>query len=101
MEIEIIEKHDNLLLERTDVRVVAKHQKEATPKRKELKDAITEELGLKKEILVIDTIKSDFGKEETKVFAKVYKDLKNARSVEAEHVLKRNGLQEEKKKKEE
>ena len=60
MEIDIIEKHDNLLLERTEVRLIAKHPKESTPSRKVLKDSIVEALGLKKEVLVIDTIDSEF-----------------------------------------
>jgi small subunit ribosomal protein S24e len=100
MDIDIIEKHDNLLLERTEVRLLAKHPKEATPKRKELKDAITEALGISKEIIVIDLIESEFGKEQTKVFAKVYKDVDTARKIENDHILKRNHLYQEKKKEE-
>ena len=98
MDIEIIEKHDNLLLERTEVRLLAKHPKEPTPKRKELKEAIIEALGLAKETLVIDKVKSEFGKEETKIYAKVYKKVEIARKIENDHILKKNALFEEKKK---
>jgi small subunit ribosomal protein S24e len=100
MDIEVTEKHDNLLLERTEVRLIAKHPKEATPKRKELKDAIMETLDVKKGVLVIDTMDSEFGKNETKVFLKVYANVEKARAIENDHILKRNGLFEEKKKQE-
>ena len=98
MEIDILEKHDNLLLERTEFRLLAKHPKGATPKRKELKDALSEALDVKKGVLVIDTIESEFGREQTKIFAKLYKNIEKARTIEEDHILKRNGLFEEKKK---
>ncbi len=98
MEIDIVEKHDNLLLERTEFRLLAKHPKGATPKRKELKDALSEALDVKKGVLVIDTIESEFGREQTKIFAKLYKNIEKARTIEEDHILKRNGLFEEKKK---
>ena len=101
MEIDIVEKHDNLLLERTEVKVKVKHTKEATPSRKELSAAIKDSLALKKEVLVVDSLETHFGRDETKVFAKVYKSIEKARAVEAEHILKRNNLWEEPKKKEE
>lgn len=101
MEIDIVEKHDNLLLERTEFRLLAKHPKTGTPKRKELRDALSEALEVKKGVLVIDSIESEFGREETRIFAKLYKDIDKARAVENDHILKRNGLYQEKKKKEE
>ncbi|OYT45359.1 hypothetical protein B6U90_03530 [Thermoplasmatales archaeon ex4484_6] len=98
MEIEIIEKNDNLLLERTEVRLIAKHPNEPTPRRKELKEALTEALESKKGIIVIDTMEPEFGRNETKVFVKVYGSIDTARKIESEYILKRNGLFEEKKK---
>ncbi|MGA1872294.1 MAG: 30S ribosomal protein S24e [Thermoplasmatota archaeon] len=101
MEIDILEKHDNLLLERTEVKVKVKHTKEATPSRKEISAALKETLGLKKEVLVVDSMVSRFGRDETELFAKVYKTIEKARSVESNHILKRNGLWEQPQKKEE
>ena len=102
MEIDIVEKHDNILLERTEVKVMVKHTKESTPSRKEISAAIKESLALKNEVLVVDSLETHFGRDESKVFAKVYKDIEKARAVEAQHILKRNNLwQEPKKKKEE
>lgn len=102
MEIEILEKSDNVLLERTEVKAKVEHPKEATPARKALSEALKESLGIKKEVLVVDNIDSSFGKHESIVFAKIYKKVETAREVEADHILKRNNLwQEPKKKKEE
>lgn len=101
MEIEIVEKSDNVLLERTEVKAKATHNKESTPARKAVSEALKETLGLKKEVLVVDTVDSSFGKSVSMVFAKVYKNMETARKVEADHVLKRNGLWQEPKKKEE
>ena len=100
MEIDIVEKHDDLLLERTEVRALVKHPKSATPSRKEIKEAMKEVLGLNKEILVVDVMESHFGKDETKIYAKIYKSVEKARAVESDHILKRNGLYEEPKKRE-
>ena len=99
MEIDIVEKHDNILLERTEVKVKVKHPKEATPSRKVISEALKEALGLKKEVLVVDSMESHFGRDETELFAKVYKTLEKARYIEEDHILKRNGLWEEPKKK--
>ena len=102
MEIEILEKSDNVLLERTEVKAKVSHPKEATPARKALSEALKESLGLKKEVLVVDSIDSSFGRNQSTIFAKVYKKIDTARKVEADHILKRNNLwQEPKKKKEE
>jgi ribosomal protein S24E len=101
MEIDIVEKHDNILLERTEVKAKVKHTKESTPSRKDLSAALKETLQLKKEVLVVDSLVSHFGRDETEIFAKVYKTAEKARAVEAEHILKRNNLWEEPKKKEE
>jgi small subunit ribosomal protein S24e len=100
MEIEIVEKHDNILLERTEVKAKAQHPKESTPARKVISEALKEVLGLKKEVLVVDSVDSSFGKNESSIFAKIYKNVESARKVEARHILKRNGLWQEPKKKE-
>ncbi|MFW3145428.1 MAG: 30S ribosomal protein S24e [Thermoplasmatota archaeon] len=101
MEIDVLEKHDNLLLERTEVKARIKHPKETTPGRKALSDAMRENLGLKKEVVIVDSMETHFGKDETMIFVKVYKSIEKAREIEAVHMLKRNGLWEEPKKKKE
>lgn len=99
MEIEVLEKHDNVLLERTEIRLLVKHPKEKTPSRKELSEALKDVLGMKKETLIIDTVGSEFGIDRSKVYVKLYRDLQRAKEIEEDHTLIRNGLMEKKKKK--
>ena len=99
MEIEVLEKHDNVLLERTEVRLLVKHPREKTPSRKDLSEALKEILGIKKETLIIDTVDSEFGKDSSRLYVKLYHDLQKAKEIEEDHILIRNGLMEKKKKK--
>lgn len=99
MEIEILKKHDNQMLERIEVEFKVKHQGETTPSRSGVKDALKEELKLSKETLVIDSFEGEFGKGETRGYAKIYKSLDQAKYVEGKHMLIRNKLIEKEKKK--
>ena len=99
MEIEIISKKENLLLERLEVNFKLTHPKENTPKRKDVRDVIAEELSVSKERIVIDHMNTEFGKPETLGYAKVYKKKEIAQQIETEAVLKRNNLYEGKKEK--
>lgn len=99
MEIEIIRKHDNPLLERTEIEFKVKHAGETTPSRDSVKESLKEILKIGKETLVIDSFGGEFGKGETKGYAKVYKSLDKAKYVEDKHVLIRNKLAEKEGKK--
>jgi small subunit ribosomal protein S24e len=99
MEIEVLEKHDNVLLERTEIKVLVKHPREKTPSRKDLAEALKDVLGMKKETLIIDAVDSEFGKDSSRVYVKLYRDLQRAKDVEEDHILIRNGLMEKKQKK--
>lgn len=99
MEIDVIKKHDNKLLERVEVDFVVKHPKESTPQRKAISETLREILALKKEILIVGSFSSEFGKGESKGNAKVYKTLEKAKAVEEDYMLKRNGLKTEEEKK--
>jgi small subunit ribosomal protein S24e len=96
MEVEIIRKHDNALLERTEVDFKVKHPGETTPTRDAVREALREALKVSKETLVIDHMRGEFGKGETKGVAKVYKSLERAKYVEDEHVMVKNKLAEKK-----
>ncbi len=100
MEIEITGKKDNLILERTEVEFTIKHDRERTPSRKDVKGKLVEVLGTKKEIVVVNSFHTQFGKGESRGSANVYKSLERAREIEEKYILKRNGLLEEKKKEE-
>ncbi len=97
MEVEIISKKENPIIERMELSFKVSHPKEITPKRKEVRDEIATQLKVQKERIVIDNMIPEFGKPETKGYAKVYKSKDDALKMESESVLKRNNLFEEKK----
>jgi small subunit ribosomal protein S24e len=96
MEVEIIKRQDNALLERTEVDFRVRHPGETTPTREAIKEALKEALKVNKETLVIDRMNGEFGKGETKGYAKIYKSLDRAKEIETEHVLVKNKLAEKK-----
>lgn len=97
MEVEVLLKKENLLMDRLEVDFKVSHPKEVTPKRKDVRTEIATLLKVQKDRVVIDHMKSEFGKPETLGYAKVYKTKSEALSYETEAVLKRNNLVEEKK----
>ena len=98
MEVEIISKRENPLIGRLEVDFKVSHPKEITPGRKEIRDEIASLLNVKKDTIVIDHMKPQFGKPETIGYAKVYKSKDDALQMETKPVLKRNALLEEKEK---
>ncbi len=98
MDIEIVGRKDNLLLDRTDVDFLVKHENESTPPRKQVREALGVALNVGKSALVVDSFSTEFGRGTSKGTAKVYKDIERARKVEDDHILIRNGLMEKKKK---
>ena len=94
MDLEIISKDENQLLERTEVRFKATHAKEGTPQREAVRDKLASLLKVPKEHVVVDSMKSEFGRMETIGYAKVYKTKEAAGKYEREHILVRNKLKE-------
>jgi small subunit ribosomal protein S24e len=89
MEIEITKETDNQLLMRKEVSFRLKHEG-ASPGRAEARNALINELRSSQNLLVIDRMKTEFGKRETVGYAKVYESEDRLREVEREHILKRN-----------
>ncbi|MCK5774216.1 MAG: 30S ribosomal protein S24e [Thermoplasmata archaeon] len=98
MDVEIVGRKDNLLLERSEVDFLVKHENESTPPRKQVREALGIALNVGKSILIVDSFTSEFGKGTSKGTARVYKDLEKAKKIEDDHILVRNGLMEKKKK---
>lgn len=94
MEIEIISKKENELLDRIEVRFKAVHAKEGTPQREVVREKIAAALKAAKERVIVDSMDSEFGKMETTGYAKVYKTKDAAMKYERKHVLVRNKLKE-------
>src|SRR4030042_476149 len=94
MEIEILSKKENELLDRIEVRFKAVHPKEGTPQREVVREKIAAMLKTAKERVIVDAMDSEFGRMETTGYAKVYKTKDAAMKYERKHVLVRNKLKE-------
>jgi len=94
MEIEIVSKKENELLDRTEVAFRAMHPKEGTPQREVVREKLASMLKATKDRVIVDAMDSEFGKMETVGYAKVYKTKEAAMKFEREYVLIRNKLKE-------
>src|SRR5256886_16828204 len=92
MQLEVLKKTDNPLLKRVEVTFKAIHKAEPTPTRDALRAFLARELNAPKDIVVIDSQASTFGRSETLGEAKVYKSKEQALAVERKHILVRNKL---------
>src|SRR2546427_7683959 len=92
MQLEVLKKTDNPLLKRVEVTFKAIHKAEPTPTRDALRAFLARELKATKDIVVIDSQASTFGRYETHGYAKVYKSKEEALAVERKHILVRNKL---------
>lgn len=99
MQLEITTRKPNPLLDRTDVHFRAVHDGEKTPARSTVRDQLANSLGVKKELVVVDHMESDWGRGMTTGYAKVYASVEKARYHERDYLLKRNDLFVEKPKK--
>ena len=98
MEVQIDSKKNNPLLSRTEVYFTVKHLGEKTPNREIVRNELAEKLNSKKENIVVNFIKPNFGTNETTGYAKIYSSLQKAKEIEETHILVRNKLIEGKKK---
>ena len=89
MQLETLEKKQNKLMEREELVLELKHQKDKTPKRAELLKHLAANLGVPEDSLIIDKIETAFGRPETKISLYVYKDADSIPQNQAEWMKKR------------
>lgn len=92
LEVDIEEEKENKLLHRRDLKVRVYHDASPTPTRGNIKDKLADVIDCKKDNLIIKKIKSEFGKEETRVDVRVYDNKEDALKYETNYVLKRNKM---------
>ena len=90
MELEITENNSNPLLDRQEVKIVVKHDSDATPKRNQVIKSLSEQLKAKKELIIIDHLKNKYGKTETQGYAKVYANKDAMNLIETKPSLDRH-----------
>ena len=100
MKIEITERRNNTLLNRTDVYFTIDHPNEKTPARGVVRDELADLLNSKKDNVIVETIDTTFGIQKSNGYAKVYSSQKAAEELERKHILKRHKITAKKDKKE-
>jgi small subunit ribosomal protein S24e len=91
MEIEITEAKENILLGRKEVTFKLRHDAEgASPSRAAARNALIKALKCSSTLLVIDTMRTEFGKRETVGYAKVYESEARLNEIEQKHIIERN-----------
>jgi ribosomal protein S24E len=98
MRFEIVEKTENPLLKRIELKFKLFHEKAPTPRRVEVKSQIASALKVPEEFVIIEKLASLHGKQEASGIARVYDSKKQLEALEPRHLLMR-GLPKEKEEK--
>ena len=64
----------------------------STPSRSDIRNKLAAMLNAPLELLIIQRIKTEYGMQEGKGYAKLYEDADRMKQVELEYVLKRNPI---------
>jgi ribosomal protein S24E len=92
MNIEVTNRHENVLLSRVEIEVAITHDQQATPKRDELRDAVADRESTKAKLVIVQRMEPQFGRGHTRGFVHVYKDEEGLRRMEPHHLLVRHGM---------
>lgn len=84
-----MEEKKNPLLQRREIQFSISHNL-GTPSRDEIKGKLAAYLNSKPELVIIERMRSQFGKRETRGYAKIYETAERLKSVETEHIIQRN-----------
>ena len=91
MDIRILKDKNNALLNRRELDFVVKYEG-STPSRNDVKNKLAAMLNAPLELLIVQRIKTEYGTQEAKGYAKLYEDVARMKGVELEYVLKRNEI---------
>ena len=90
MEIEIKDKTENPLLNRTEIHFDCIYQGESTPKIIDVKNKLVSLLDADKNLLVIDKMLPKFGEGKANGYAKMYDSIEHLNEIEKKHVIDKN-----------
>ena len=93
VEVEIESEKENKLLHRRELTLIVSHQGEETPGREQLKDRVSNLVNSPKNTVIIDSINTMFGKEQSNVEARVYDDEESAVKYERKYQKDRNKIE--------
>jgi len=89
LDIQVMEEKNNPLLNRREIVFRIIHD-DATPSRKSIVDRLAATMNSKRGMVIVDNIKTEFGKLESIGYAKIYENEERARQVERSHIIERN-----------
>ena len=90
MDINVNEKIENPLLNRTEIHFDCIYQGEATPKILDVKNRLVALLDVNKNLLVVDKVKPSYGEGKADGYAKLYDSEENLNKIEMDHVVQKN-----------
>ncbi len=91
MRIEVLEEKDNPLLDRKEIVAKIVHD-DSTPSRDDVRSKAIAKLKAKKDIFILDSIKTRFGARESIAHIRIYGSKDRVLEIESEHVLRKNSL---------
>ena len=89
MKVEILQRVENPLLERIEVKFRAEHQGEPTPRRVDVRAELAKQLKVAEELVVIEKLASTYGRQSASGIAYAYASLEKLKEFEPEYSLKR------------
>lgn len=89
MNIQVIQEKNNPMLNRREI-VFKVTYDEATPSRKSIVDKIAATMNSKQGLVIVDNLKTEFGKREGIGYAKIYENADRVKQVERPHIIERN-----------
>ncbi len=89
MDIQVISEKNNPMLSRREI-VFKVTYDEATPSRKSIVDRLAATMNSKQGLVIVDSIKTEFGKRESIGYAKIYENADRVKQVERPHIIERN-----------
>ena len=89
MEIEIVEKKDNPLFQRVEIKFKADHSGEPTPKRLDVRAKLAAQLGVPEELVVIEKLASTYGRQVASGIARAYRSKEQLEGIEPKYLLRR------------
>jgi len=89
MKVEVVDKLENPLFKRTEVKFRVNHSDAPTPKRLEVRPQLAALLGVAEDLLVIDKLASTHGRQVASGIARAYSSREQLEKVEPKHLLRR------------
>ena len=89
MKVEIVEKSENPLFQRVEIKLKVDHAGEPTPKRLDVRAQVAAQLGVAEELVVIEKLAGAYGRQEASGIARAYSSKERLEALEPKYILAR------------